>query len=171
MQYGLTAQTIIRAKLKNVPAGTETDMRFVWEVNYATVCGKKLLIVVHSDTRYSMIYSDIKPSVWKNLDAFLHESVQNALSREGFTQEEIERYFAMAGEETITKTHGRKATGGMIHLTGMLTYYEKALVEGMFQPYITETANDDLCHIAMHPEKSYIHPRELFVQRMEELLR
>lgn len=170
MQYGLTAKTITRAKLKSVPAGTETDWRFVWEVNYATICGKKLLIVVHADTRYSMIYCDIKPVVWKNLKDFLHDCVIDALKREGFTHTEIEKYFSLAGEEIITKTHGRKATGGMIHLTEYLSYYEKVLTEGMFQPLITDTANRDLCSIATHPEEKYIYPNKFFVERMKKLL-
>lgn len=170
MQYGLTAQTITRAKYKSVPAGTETDWCFVWEVNYATICGKKLLIVVHADTRYSMIYADLKPNVWKNLKDFLHDSVRDALLREGFGIDEVEKYFSLAGEEILTKTHGRKATGGMIHLTEYLSYYEKILVAGMFQPLITDIANEDLCRIATHPECKYIHPKEFFAEQIKKLL-
>lgn len=170
MQYGLTKSTIDRLKLKNVPAGTETDYRFVWEVNYKTICGKKLLIIVHSDTRYCMIFCDIKPKVWKNFEAFLHDAVELALRREGFHDEEIERYFQKAGEESITKTHGRKATGGMIHVTNELTYYDKVLVDGMFQPLISDVANDDICKIATHPEKKYIVPQEFFQERIREIV-
>lgn len=59
MQYGLTAKAISRAKLKSVPTGTETDWRFVWEVNYADIGGRKMLLIVHADTRYSLIYTGI----------------------------------------------------------------------------------------------------------------
>lgn len=171
MQYGVTAATIKRAKLTKVPAGTEMDYKFIWEVNYVDVCGKKFLMVVHADTRYSMIFCDIKPSVWKNLQGFLHEAVGFALKREGFSDEEAERYFELAGEEMVTKTHGRKATGGMNHLTVMLPYFEKPLVEGSFQPIITDRVNRDLCTLAAHPEVDYVHPKEFFVEEMGKLLR
>ncbi|MDO4962168.1 MAG: hypothetical protein Q4E57_10045 [Eubacteriales bacterium] len=59
--------------------------------------------------------------------------------REGFTEAEVDRYFAMSGQEVLTKTHGRKATGGLNHLTTYLSYFEKVLADGMFQPFITDT--------------------------------
>ena len=171
MQYGLTASAMKRAKLDKLPEGTENDYRFVWEVNYANICGKKLLIVVHAYTRYSMIYSDIKPAVWKDLKAFLHETVKLALAREGFSDEEISKYFGMAQEETITRTHGKKVMGGLNHLTTYLSYMEKILVDGSFQSIITDDANRDFCTSALHPEISYVRPKEYFVQEMSKLLR
>ena len=170
MQYGLTAKTITRAKLKSVPAGTETDLRFVWEVNYTSICGKKLLLIVHADTRYCMVFCDIRQSVWKNLQSFLHDAVKNALLREGFSDEAAERYFSLAGEETITGTHGKKAIGGMNRIAAMLPYFDKILVDGMFQPIITDAVNSDLCTVAAHPEAEYIYPHEFFVKRISELL-
>lgn len=171
MQYGLTTSVMKRAKINQLPLGMENDYRFVWEVNYADVCGKKLLILVHVDTRYSMIYSDIKPGVWKDLKIFIHEAIELALAREGFSNEEIAKYFSMSQEETITRTHGKKALGGLNHLTVYLTYMDKVLVEGSFQSMITDNANRDICKSAIHPELSYVEPREFFVQEMSKLLR
>lgn len=171
MQYGLTKNTIDRMKLKKVPNGTETDFRFIWEVNYANICGKKVLLIVHADTRYCMICTDIKPSVWRNLRDYIHELIDYVMRREGLSEEEVDRYFDLAGTEEITKTHGRKATGGMIHLTQYLNYYEKILVEGsMYQPLISDVANRDIGKLVTHPELGYVEPREFFLKAIRELL-
>ncbi len=170
MEFGLTTSTIKRAKVKKLEPLKEDDYRFIWEVNYANICEKKMLIIVHVDTRYSMIYTDIKPSIWKNLNFFLNSSVELALRREGFSSDEIKKYFSIAGDAFLTKTHGAKASGGMKHLTTDLPYFEKILVDGMFQPFITDYVNDELCNIAIHPNEKYFNPREFFVRRIKELL-
>lgn len=117
-----------------------------------------------------MVFCDIRPSVWKNLQSFLHDAVKNAIMREGFSDEAAERYFLLAGEETITGTHGKKAIGGMNRIAAMLPYFDKILVDGMFQPIITDAVNSDLCTVAAHPEAEYIYPHEFFVKRISELL-
>ena len=170
MEYGLTKETIKKAKLINVNKCNEVDYRFVWEVNYANVCGKKLLIIVHADTRYAMIYCDLKPYVWKNITEFISEAITFALKRENFQEEKIKKYFELGGKINLTTTHGAKVCGGLKHLTVELSYYEKILVDGMFQTIITDDANETLCNIALHPELKYFQPREYFKTRMSELL-
>jgi len=169
MEFGLTTSTIKRSK-KEIKDIKEDDYRFIWEVNYANVCGKKLLIIVHADTRYCMIYTDIKPYFWKNFESFLNSAVELALIREGFTSAEIERYFYLAGSTSLTKTHGAKASGGMKHITNYLSYYEKILVDDMFQPIITDYVNDEMGNLSIHPNMKYFIPKEFFVQRIKELL-
>jgi hypothetical protein len=171
MEYGLTSSTIKRIKLLNVNKGEEMDYRFVWEVNYANVCGKKLLLIVNADTRYAMIYCDLKPFVWKNITEFISEAIHLALKREDFTEEKINKYFELAGKIKLTTTHGAKACSGLKHLTVELAYYDKTLVDGMFQPIITDDVNFTLCNISLHPEMKYYQPRDFFRIRMNELLK
>ena len=171
MQYGVTAQVLEKLKIKKPLPGTETDLRFCWEVNYASICGKKLLIIVHADTRYGMVFCDIKPAVWKNFGDFMHEVVRQAFLREGFGEEDVEKYFSLSNEEVITKTHGRKAIGGLNHVVATLPFVNKELVEGMFQPLITAWINREPCCVSTHPDCEYFFPTELFVQEMSKLLR
>lgn len=170
MEFGLTISTIERLKTNRIEVIKEDDYRFIWEVNYANICGKKVLIIVHVDTRYSIIYTDIKPFVWKNFCSFLTSAVELALRREGFSDEEVKKYFYLAGEASLTKTHGAKAAGGLKHLTNYLSYYEKRLVNGMFQPLITDYVNDELCNLSIHPEEKYFVPKEFFIKRIKETL-
>ncbi len=171
MEIGLTAATLKRAKIGEPLKSEETDYRFVWEVNYANICGKKLLIIVHADTRYAMIYSDIKPYVWKNITQFVIDAIHDSFMRECYTEEEITKYFKLAGCIKTTATHGAKACGALKHLTAELSYYDKILVDGLFQPIITDCVNNTLCNIALHPEKKYFIPKEFFRIRMDELIR
>lgn len=170
MEFGLTSSVINRAKIKELEVIKEDDYRFIWEANYVNICGKMVLIFVHVDTRYSMIYTDVKASVWKNLKSFFSDAIELALRREGFSDCEIKEYLYLAGEVSFTKTHGAKASGGMKHLTTYLSYYDKILVDGMFQPLITDYVNDELCNIGIHPNFKYFCPKEFFVKRIKELL-
>lgn len=171
MNYGLTKSTIKRANIKRIENVDETNYSFVWEVNYTNICGKKLLLIVHADTRYSMIFCNIKPCVWKNISDFITRAITDAFYREGFSKDEIDKYFKLAGDIKLTPTHGAKVCGGLKHLVVELSYYEKILVDGMFQPVITDLANDLLCNIALHPEMDCIFPKRFFVTRMKELLK
>lgn len=47
----------------------------------------------------------------------------------------------------------------------------KELVDGMFQFLITEQVNHTFVASSLHPEKSCFVPRELFEQRIRDLLR
>ena len=170
MEYGLTASTIERTNFHKYPTGIESDYRFVWEVNYATVCRKKFLIIVNSDTRYSMIYANVKPGVWKDMAKFIHQAIEDAFLKEGFHQKQIDKYFKLAGNEILTKTHGKKAIGGLNHITNYVYYLLDECTDEMFQTELTQWFNKELCNTALHPERPYLIPYEYFRMRMNELL-
>ncbi|MCR5518129.1 MAG: hypothetical protein K6F17_06110 [Lachnospiraceae bacterium] len=171
MEYGLTTNVQKKIKELELSKSQTDDYRFWWEVNLTKVENRNVLIIVHPSSRYSMIYSNLKPSIWKNLDVFLTGAIKDALLREGFSESDVKRYFEMSGDNIYTKTHGKVAIGGMNHIASMLWcvwhYYDS---ENMLQEHITYCANKELSTVGLHPEYNYIYPKELFVNEIKTLL-
>ncbi len=118
-----------------------------------------------------MVYSNLKPSIWKNLDSFVCDAIKEALLREGFSDEAAKRYFEMAGDIAFTKTHGRQATGGLNRITSDLWFFEDSLdKECMYQEDISQRINDSPSTNALHPEYTCIFPQNYFVNEMKNLL-
>ena len=118
-----------------------------------------------------MIYSNLKPSVWKNLDSFVCDAIKEAILREGFSDEASKRYFEMAGDIAFTKTHGRQATGGLNRITSDLWFFEDSLdKECMYQEYISQRINDSPSTNGLHPDYTCIFPQDYFVNEMKNLL-
>ena len=170
MQYGLTTNVKDRLKLSTLPAGTEEDPMFCWEVNLKRVYRRNVLLIVHADTRYCLAFVGMTAGTWKNLRAFIDEAIRRALLDNGFTEADVGRYFRMTAYPVFTKTHGRKAIGGMNHITAYLPWYIREWDEEMYQEKLCKLINGEPCHFVTHPEDDYALPRELFVREMRKLL-
>lgn len=171
MEYGLTLTTQKKIKNLSLAKPQQEDSRFWWEVNLTKVENRNALVIVHPSSRYCMIYSNLKPSMWKNLDAFVSEAIREAFLREGFSEADVEKYFAMAGEIVFTKTHGHQATGGLNHITGALwDMWDWYNPDNMLQERITNLLNDEPTKAALHPEYECIYAKDYFVNEMRNLL-
>jgi hypothetical protein len=171
MEYGLTTNVQKKIKGLSLAKSQVEDYRFWWEVNLTKVENRNVLVIVHPSSRYSMIYTNLKPSIWKNLDAFISEAIKDALLREGFTEADVRNYFQMSGDNVFTKTHGRQATGGLNHITGELWYHwDWYDPDSMLQERITHKLNDEPVAVALHPEYTCVFSRDYFVNEMRNLL-
>ena len=171
MEYGLTTNVQKKIKGLSLAKPQVEDIRFWWEVNLTKVENRNVLVIVHPSSRYCMIYTNLKPSIWRNLDTFISEAITNALLREGFTEFDVKRYFKMSGENVFTKTHSRQATGGLNHITGELWYlWDWYDPDNMFQEHITHKFNDEPATVALHPEYTCVFSQDYFVNEMRNLL-
>ena len=171
MELGLTTAVQNKIKDLHLVQAEKSDPRFWWEVNLTKLGTRNALVIVHPSSRYCMIYSKLKPSVWKNLSGFVTEAITDAFLREGFSEEDAKQYLDMAGEVIFTKTHGRKATGGLNRITSDLYYFNYDLdLDSMYQEHITYLLNDEPSTNAFHPEYTCIFPQDYFVNEMKNLL-
>ncbi|MCR5321311.1 MAG: hypothetical protein K6E48_08930 [Lachnospiraceae bacterium] len=171
MELGITTAVQNKIKDLHLEQSGNSDSRFWWEVNLTKLGTQNALVIVHPSSRYCMIYSNLKPSVWKNLNEFVTEAISDAFLREGFSEEDAKQYLDMAGEVIFTKTHGRKATGGLNRITSDLYYFNYDLdLDSMYQEQITYHLNDGPSTNAFHPEYTCIFPQDYFVNEMKNLL-
>lgn len=171
MEYGLTTTVQKRLKIeKTIPTGQETDPRFWWEVNLTKLQNRNVLLIVHSSSRYCIVCANMKPSFWKDICTSLHDVIFEAMLREGFSEQEVETYFKMVGEAKVTKTHGKKAVGGLNHITTELPYLPWEYEENLIQTQLTEIMNDMPTKSALHPEYRCIYSGDYFRNEVRNLI-
>lgn len=171
MEIGLTTSVQNKISSLRLEQSKESDCRFWWEVNLTKIGNRNALVIVQPSSRYCMVYSNLKPSIWKNLDSFVCDAIKEALLREGFSEEAAKRYFEMAGDIVFTKTHGRQTTGGLNRITSDLWFFEDCLDKDCgYQEFISNRFNDEPSTNALHPEYTCIFPEDFFVNEMKNLL-
>ena len=64
----------------------------------------------------------------------------------GYSKDQVDEYFKIAGEKIVTKTHGRKSVGGINRMVTCMEYYNKKLEKGAkYQWELCEYLNRDIC--------------------------
>lgn len=171
MEIGLTTSVQKKIKGLKLEQTQEADSRFWWEVNLTKIGNRNTLVIVHPSSRYCMVYSNLKPLIWKNLDSFVCDAIKEALLREDFSDEDVNSYFEVSGNIVFTKTHGRQATGGLNRITSDLWFFEDRLDKDCgYQEYISKRFNDEPSTNALHPEYTCIFPQDYFVNEIKNLL-
>ena len=146
MQLGLTIPLQKHLKLKSSSYGESTDLFFCWELHIIRFQGKNALAAVNANNRFLVLLAGMKAADWKLLPKRFEEAVTMGFLSEGYTKEQIDAYFNLAGDPVLTKTHGRKPVGGMNKAIDYL-YYMPELIdpEHLYQEFHCRFLNRDIC--------------------------
>lgn len=147
MQIGITIPLQKQLKMQKPLYGVPEDLFYCWEVHVIRYQGKNTLVAVNANNRFFVMLSGMKNSDWAVMGQRLDEAIEAALAEEGYTKEQIDRYFNLAGEAEITKTHGKKPVAGLNRAIDYLTSIpEEINHEEAFQPFHCNEVNKrDLC--------------------------
>lgn len=127
-----------------------------------------MLLVVNSSNRYTIAMTDIEPRNWNHYKLYIGRIIQLAMQEMGYSSKQIEHYFEMAGEITVTKTHGKKSVGGINRMVMRMKYYSKKFQKDTkYQWELSDYLNRDICQ----PEgfDAYGYPKEFFQLDMERI--
>lgn len=100
-------------KAKKPPYGDRVNLFFCWEVHNITLQGQSTLVAVNANNRFTVVLSPMDQDDWESLAERVAEAIGSGLASEGYTKEQIDGYFRLAGPAEITKTHGRKPVAGL----------------------------------------------------------
>lgn len=168
MQLGITALLQKYLKLPVQPYGEPIDLFFCWEVQIVKYQGKNTLVAVNANNRYGVVMTGIKSSEWKQLSKLMIEAIESGMLQDGYTKEQIDAYFLLAGKWKITKTHGRKPVGGLNRAIDYLHYIpEEMTKQQKYQPLHCRQINKDIC--VPIGFKDYGYPVEFFRNDMERV--
>lgn len=83
--------------------------------------------------------------------------MQNGIRRgflsEGYTQQQVNAYFKLAGEVSLTKTHGRSPVATLNKMIEYLGFLPMVMNHGeLYQVPHCHEINRDLCHAAGFPD-------------------
>lgn len=146
MQLGITIPLQKYLKLKSITYGEPVDLFFCWELHRITYQGKNCLMIVNANNRFSILLYGINAAQWKQLSACVEEGIRRGMEDEGYTKEQIELYFNLAGESTLTKTHGRKPVAGLNRAIDFLLYnFNPCDANDLYQSEHTKDINRDIC--------------------------
>lgn len=99
---------------------------------------------------------------------YISRVIHGMMQEMGYSEDQIGQYFKMSGDTIVTKTHGKKAVGGINRMVMDTQYFDKKLEkETKYQWELSEYLNRDICK----PEgfDAYGYPSELFKLDMERL--
>ena len=78
----------------------------------ADINDRKMLVVVNAATSFTGVRT-MAGADWKKLDSIIPDVIDQAVEIDGIPDWAKQKYFDAAGKPVFTKTHGRKAVGGM----------------------------------------------------------
>ncbi|HBT95964.1 MAG TPA: hypothetical protein DEB24_07805, partial [Coriobacteriia bacterium] len=162
MQLGLTIPLQKFLKMKQPPYGEVMPAFFCWEIHRIPDARRSTLIVVNASNRYALVFSGMTGIDWRHIPEIVVTGVAQALTREGYTDLQVETYLAAAGEPEFTKTHGRKSVAGLNRAVEFFYRLEGEYKDDntLFQSALSHELNRDLCHAAGFDTKDYGHPHE-----------
>lgn len=168
MEIGLSG--VIQKRMKDVilQPGQEEYLFFCWDTHLIKYKNRNVLLIVNANSRYAIIMTGMSVQDWKYYSAYIHKAIYFALLAEGYTQEQINEYFKLAGECKLTKTHGRKAVSGFNHFAMCIEYSGESLEQDVhYQREMSNFVNRDICKPIGYDEYGY--PREFLELDMQRL--
>lgn len=170
MEIGVT-QTI-QKRLKNQdihqPYDQTTELAFCWDTHLVKLGRRNVLLVANVSNRFMIAMMDIEPRNWKYYTLYIEEVISNAMKQIGYQEKEINKYFELAGNSQITKSHGRKTLGAINYITQIMNCYEWDIERYQKYSYeLNDCVNNNLCIPKGFHE--YGMPIEMFHMDMERL--
>ena len=168
MEIGATKVVQERLKTTKIDDIKDASIMFCWDTHLAKIKGRNVLFIVNASNRYTIAMTDIEPRNWNYYTMYISRVIYGVMQEMGYSEEQIGQYFKMSGDTTVTKTHGKKAVGGINRMVMDAQYFDKKLEkETKYQWELSEYLNRDICQ----PEgfDVYGYPSELFKLDMERL--
>lgn len=168
MEIGVTKAVQNKIKTKAGEITKDMPLVFCWDTHLIKLKGRNVLLIVNASNRYTIAMTDIEPRNWNYYTLYVRWVIGGVMQNMGYSQDQIDAYFKMAGETVVTKTHGRKSVGGINRMVTRMEYYDKKLEKGAkYQEKLCEYLNRDICQ----PEgfDAYGYPFELFHLDMERI--
>ncbi len=168
MQIGLTKAVNEKVKEKNMNAPDAIDLAFCWDTHLIKVGRKNVLLIVNVSSRYAIAMTDIEQRNWRYYPLYITQAIRIAMEHQGYLKEQIEQYFALAGEVVLTKTHGRKSVGDMNRIALDAQYVNVELEPNTkYQEKMCDFFNQTICTPSGFEEYGY--PKEMFHEDMQRL--
>lgn len=168
MQIGLTGIVKKRVKNSGLSAAEGEDLVYCWDTHLIKSGNRNVLLVVNASSRYGIAMTDIEPGNWNYFLSYISRVIYLAMEAEGYSKEQIQKYFQLAGNFVLTKTHGRKTVGGINRISMCTDLFGQPLTKSAkYQRELSEYLNRDIC--CPPGFQDYGFPNELLYKDMQRL--
>lgn len=168
MEIGATKSVQERLKTTKIDEIKGASLVFCWDTHLTKIKGRNVLFIVNASNRYTIAMTDIEPRNWNYYTMYIGRVIHGVMQEMGYSESQIEQYFQMSGDMSVTKTHGKKSVGGINRMVTDAQYFDKKLEKDTkYQWELSEYLNRDICQ----PEgfDAYGYPSELFKLDMERI--
>ena len=167
MEFCYTLPLQKRINMKLPPSQTATPF-FCWNVHTLTVQGRKTVLAMNRASRYSLLFCGMNGADWKRLPDIMQSEIQAAILREGLSEFEAARYFALGGPLKISRAHGPESTAALNWAMRTMLPYASLLDDSrLSQLQIAHIMNDEIYHAAELSMRG--SPREFFLMGFRHL--
>jgi len=169
MQLGLTwpLQRLLHIA---VPYGVPLARGYCWDAHCITLRGRSSLLLVHCESRYTLVRFDLSGQDWSRLTEIVPEEIRLGLLEAGLSEATVEQYLKDAGPIQLTRTHGRREVA-FLNRAWEDVLSADLLVDDSTQrqPLLNHAVNSRICRCA--GADGLAPAREHLLQAMEKILR
>lgn len=163
MEFGYTVPLQRYLKMELPPPKERTAPFFCWDLHILTVQRRKSALAMNRSSRYSILLYGMKETDWKVLPELIKHEIKAAILREGLSEFEAARYFALGGPLRISPLHGQKPAASLNWAMGSLLHHASLLdSRRLSQPRISHVMNGEAYCVAEYSKEGT--PREFFFE-------
>lgn len=162
MELGYTLPLQKQLKVELPPSKPPIDPFFCWAVHTLTVQGRKAVLAMNRDARYSILLYGMKAADWVHLPGLVQNEIKAAILREGLSEYETVRYFTLSGPLKLSTANGTNLIAGLNWAMQTLLQQSSLLDKSRFsQPQVTHIMNDEIYYASEFSKSGT--PREFFL--------
>lgn len=139
---------------------------FCWDAHALTVQGRKTVLAMNRASRCSLLLYGMNGADWTRLPELIRDEIRALILREGLSEFEAARYFALAGPLNISGARRPKSAAALNWAMGVLLQYSSLLDDKrLSQPQAAHMINGE----AYHTAEQLGSPREFFLMGFRNL--
>ena len=101
MEFGYTIPLQRHLKIKLPPPQTASAPFFCWDVHLLTIQKRRTALAMNRASRYCILLYGMDTADWKHLPELVQGEIRAVILREGLSEFEAARYFALSGPLNI----------------------------------------------------------------------
>ena len=110
MEFGYTIPLQRHLKVKLPPPQTAVAPFFCWDVHLLTIQKRRTALAMNRASRYCILLYGMDTADWKRLPELVQGEIRAVILREGLSEFEATRYFALSGPLNISQSLGAEST-------------------------------------------------------------
>ena len=123
MEIGATKAVQERLKTTKIDEIKGVSLVFCWDTHLTKIKGRNVLFIVNASNRYTIAMTDIEPRNWNYYTMYIGRVIHGVMQQMGYSESQIDQYFQMSGDMSVTKTHGKKSVGGINRILKYANYF------------------------------------------------
>ncbi len=109
MEFGYTIPLQKYLKMETPSSEPTIAPFFCWDIHLLTIQNRKAALAMNRSSRYSILLYGMNASDWMCLTELVQSEIRAVILREGLSEFEANRYFALSGPLIISTVHGPKS--------------------------------------------------------------